>query len=64
MPPVFNEKCNMCGNCIEDCPGNILIMGDNRPEVAYPEECWHCGTCRTGCLAEAITINFPVYMLI
>ncbi len=63
MPPVFNrERCHSCGNCIEDCPGLILEMGDEGPECVYPEECWHCGNCRISCPVNAVSYDFPLYM--
>ena len=37
-----NENCTGCNKCVEICPGDILREGDGKPEVAYPEECWHC----------------------
>jgi len=63
MPPVFNrELCRMCNECIEDCPGLILEMGDKGPRVAYPDECWHCGNCRISCPENAVSYEFPLYM--
>jgi len=56
--------CISCGACLEDCPGLILTMGDNGPEVAYPDECWHCGCCRIGCPTGAILYEFPLNMML
>jgi NAD-dependent dihydropyrimidine dehydrogenase PreA subunit len=33
------------------------------PMVKYPDECWHCGSCRLDCPTEAITICFGPEML-
>jgi NAD-dependent dihydropyrimidine dehydrogenase PreA subunit len=33
------------------------------PYLKYPEECWHCGSCRQDCPDEAIEIEFPPDML-
>ena len=38
MPPIFSEKCNHCGVCVEDCPGYVLDMTDDGPQVTYPDE--------------------------
>ncbi|MBW2065429.1 MAG: 4Fe-4S binding protein [Deltaproteobacteria bacterium] len=65
MPPVFDmDKCTACGECIEDCPGLILVMSSDGPQVAYPEECWHCGCCRIACPSGAINYKFPLNMLV
>lgn len=65
MPPVFDmEKCTMCGECIKDCPGLILAMTPQGPQVAYPDECWHCGCCRIACPSGAVLYEFPLTMLV
>jgi NADPH-dependent glutamate synthase beta subunit-like oxidoreductase len=56
--------CTACGICVEDCPGLILAMGEDGPEVAYPHECWHCGCCRIACPSGAIQYEFPLHMLV
>lgn len=62
MPPVFNEeKCLKCGNCVARCPGYILTMSDKGPQVAVPDECWHCGCCRVACPVEAVDFVFPLH---
>ena len=38
--------CQSCWQCVASCPGLILKEGEHGPEVAYPDECWHCGCCR------------------
>ena len=65
MPPVFNmDNCSMCGECVEDCPGLILAMTPQGPQVVYPDECWHCGCCRIACPSGAILYEFPLTMLV
>lgn len=65
MPPIINkDSCNLCGTCVENCPGDILSMNEDGPEVTYPDECWHCGSCRMNCPNEAISYKFPLSMMI
>ncbi len=64
MPPVFNNNCIKCGACVDDCPGYVLSMTDNGPEVTYPDECWHCGGCRMSCPVEAVSYEFPLFMMV
>lgn len=66
MPPKINlGKCIACGICDRHCPLDIIRVNksDGRAHVLYPEECWHCGTCRIDCPTKAISIEFPEEML-
>jgi len=54
--------CTACGCCIEDCPGLILAMNSEGPQVVYPDECWHCGCCRIACPSGAVYYDFPLNM--
>jgi len=69
MPPVIDRKaCNGCGICEDLCMADVIYSmpeGKKRiPYVKYADECWHCGSCRQDCPAEAIQIEFPATMLI
>jgi NADPH-dependent glutamate synthase beta subunit-like oxidoreductase len=54
--------CTACGCCVEDCPGLILAMKSQGPQVIYPDECWHCGCCRIACPSSAVLYEFPLNM--
>ena len=50
MPPVIDlDKCKRCGTCDAHCPVDVIRFDEERdiPIVQYPDECWHCGNCRT-----------------
>lgn len=52
------EKCVGCGDCIEVCPQQCYMMGDNGKSVhAFPERCMECGACSLNCVAEAISME-------
>jgi NAD-dependent dihydropyrimidine dehydrogenase PreA subunit len=36
----------------------------NDPVIKYPDECWHCGSCRQDCPVGAIRIVFPLQMMV
>ncbi|OFZ88214.1 MAG: hypothetical protein A2V78_03395 [Betaproteobacteria bacterium RBG_16_64_18] len=57
-------QCQLCGNCVEDCPGYVLEMTVDGPKVAHPEECWHCGNCRISCPSAAVAYEFPISMMV
>lgn len=58
--------CKGCGSCVDDCPGYVLelrhVDNQDRPEVAFGDECWHCANCRTSCPTGAIGFRFPLRM--
>jgi formate dehydrogenase (NADP+) beta subunit len=56
--------CTSCGCCVSDCPGLILTMTSQGPQVAHFDECWHCGCCRIACPSGCISYEFPLNMLV
>ncbi|TXT66204.1 MAG: Benzylsuccinate synthase activating enzyme [Promethearchaeota archaeon] len=40
----FQEKCGLCGKCVEICPENALILSDNRI-IREKKLCKKCGAC-------------------
>ena len=68
MPPIFEmDKCSGCGLCDVISPADaIYLITAEDPPVPYqkyPDECWHCGSCRQDCPEDAIKIQFPPDML-
>ena len=67
MPPVINkEMCTGCGTCEDSYPLDVIYMDteENKSFIKYPEECWHCGSCRQDCPERAIEIRFPLRMMV
>jgi NAD-dependent dihydropyrimidine dehydrogenase PreA subunit len=66
MPPVIDlERCAGCGICDAHCPLDVIFFDPEKgkPEVRYPDECWHCGSCRLDCPEKAVSIRFGPEML-
>ena len=45
MPPVIDKsKCISCTTCAQICPLDVYgpVIKGQKPEVLYPNECWHC----------------------
>lgn len=67
MPPVIDiNLCVGCGTCEDACPLDVIHMeaAGEPPAIRYPDECWHCGSCRQECPEAAISIRFPLRVLI
>lgn len=65
MPPVIKKDvCTVCGTCVEICPGDVLYLEEDGPQITYPDECWHCGNCRIHCPVDAVDYVFPLDMVI
>ena len=57
------ELCVACETCIERCPPEALVLGeDDVPEVNL-DRCFGCAVCATGCPSDAIAMvskpDFP-----
>lgn len=53
---VDMEKCIGCGNCVKDCPMNIIQLEENKA-IILKEDCLKCGHCLAVCPKNAITIE-------
>ncbi len=57
---IDQEKCIGCGLCAKICPGNSLVLDENKhPASKDPEmlNCAACGACAAICSEEAIVIS-------
>lgn len=64
-PLVFDsEKCVGCNRCVNICQVDILLPNPEKgkaPIVAYPGECYYCGSCVMVCRQEgAIRLQHPL----
>jgi NAD-dependent dihydropyrimidine dehydrogenase PreA subunit len=63
---INHAKCIGCKRCYEMCPPDVFEFDDHSKllRVAYPEECWFCGTCIFECPVEgALTMELPLACL-
>ena len=51
---IEKDKCIGCGLCKEACPGNLLIMKNNRAIIRDVRDCWGCTACVKACPRDAI----------
>lgn len=67
MPPVIDKtKCISCTTCAQICPLDVYgpVVKRQIPEVLYPNECWHCRACEFDCPVGAISMHYPLPMML
>jgi len=64
QPRFDPDLCVACETCIERCPPEALVMGDNDVPQVNLDRCFGCAVCATGCPSDAIVMEskpgFPV----
>lgn len=56
-PIIDQEKCQVCGACVDACPQECFEKKGDKVEVAKPDECIGCQACVGACPHEAISIE-------
>jgi len=52
MAYKITDQCEACGTCLESCPAEAIIEGDQY--AIDPDKCEECGTCIEECPVGAI----------
>jgi len=56
-PRFDSDLCVVCETCIERCPPEALVMGDNDVPEVNLDQCFGCAVCATGCPSDAIVME-------
>lgn len=51
------EKCEGCGECVDNCPADVLEMDGDKAVVVNPDECLGCESCVSVCPNGAVTLE-------
>lgn len=55
---VLKRRCNGCGECMEVCPIECMILTEEHvAECITPEYCLLCGSCQDVCKEKAIIMQ-------
>ena len=56
---IDHENCegSECGDCVDVCPMEILILDGDKIKIQHPEECNECEACMDVCPEECIEIK-------
>ena len=57
---IREDICIGCGTCVDDCPADVLRMGEDKAYVAYPNDCMVCYQCEDACPVGAIDLSAEV----
>jgi len=52
--PEVGEDCTLCGECVQACPDNSIVLSEKGPEINR-ENCLNCGRCVRVCPAGVLT---------
>jgi len=50
------ENCTGCGDCVDECPLELLSLVDGKVFQAEPDECVECGRCANTCEHDALSV--------
>ncbi len=55
LPEVeFLQACDQCGQCVQQCPANGILMEQGYPAIPEPVTCQECYTCVLTCPTGAL----------
>jgi MinD superfamily P-loop ATPase len=55
VPQVDQNKCTLCGKCMNVCAFNAIAVIPKKGVLIFPELCHSCGACQHFCPTKAIT---------
>ncbi len=57
LPVLEPARCTGCGDCVEVCPTQCLVMANPHPWLARPRDCVGCAACELVCPTDAIQMQ-------
>jgi len=54
---IDNDKCQGCGECVDICPNEVLVVENEKAIVKNPDDCAGCESCVETCPEEAIKVE-------
>jgi len=53
---IDTSVCTGCGDCVDECPLELLSLVDGKVFQAEPDECIECGRCASVCESGALEV--------
>jgi len=60
LPEIDQQKCVLCGNCVDACQQHVLALLPDRLVFVHPQECTYCGDCEESCPQEAVACSYEI----
>jgi len=57
LPDIDSRLCTLCGDCIDVCPTDCLLIRGQIEVVLLPQSCIQCGVCAAICPVGAILMR-------
>ncbi len=57
LPRIDEEKCKLCGECVDVCPADVLAVEGQATVVVAPQDCLGCESCISVCPEDAVTVE-------
>lgn len=56
---VILDKCIGCGACEEICPGDLMVVVNQKAKCRSERDCWDCMACIKSCPVQALYTQLP-----
>ena len=60
LPIIDQEKCTLCGTCVEQCSTHSLAIMEQHIVFVQPDKCTYCGDCEAVCPQGAIRVEYEI----
>ena len=63
IPEIDLNKCNGCGDCVEQCPNHAVEIIGYKAVIVRAEDCDYCTDCEVLCPPGAIRCPFEILLV-
>ena len=60
VPIINQQKCTLCGKCVDVCPENVLAIEAESLVYAHPSACTMCAACESICPEQAVKVYYHI----
>lgn len=60
LPVIDQQKCTLCGACVDVCPEQVLAVETNALVYAKPQACTMCAECESVCPEGVVSVFYHI----